>query len=72
MDKRPREWNKPYQSKEHGQCRYHFSIDEAALRPAGRMAELVKVLACHSSDNGSKDELCRSEDNVDDAIQRHG
>lgn len=71
MDKRPREGNKPYQGKEHGQCRYHLGIDEAALGPVGRMAELVKVLACHSSDNGSEDELCRSEDNVDDAIQRH-
>lgn len=71
MNKRPREWNEPYQRKEHGQCRYDFGIDEAALRPVGRMAVLVKVLACHSSDNGSEDELCRSEDNVDDAIQRH-
>jgi hypothetical protein len=35
------------------------------------MAVLVKVLACYSGHNGGEDELCRPEDNVDDAIQRH-
>lgn len=71
MHKRPREGNEPYQRNEDGQCRDDFGIDPAALRPVGRMAVLVKVLACDSSDNGGEDELCRSEDNVDDAIQRH-
>lgn len=71
MHKRPRKGNEPYQGKEHGQRCHYLGVDEAALRPVRRMAELVKVLARHSGDNGSEDELRRSEDDVDDAIERH-
>lgn len=71
VDKGPRKGNEPYQGKEHGQRRHHLGVDEAALGPVGRMAELVQVLARHAGDNGSEDELRGPEDNVDDAIDRH-
>jgi hypothetical protein len=29
------------------------------------------VLACHARDDGSEDELCSSQDDVDDAVERH-
>lgn len=71
VHKGPREGNEPYQRKEHGQSRHHLGVNETALRPGRCIAELVKVLARHTGDDGSKDELCGSQDDVDDAVERH-
>lgn len=71
MHKGPREGYEPYQRKEHGQGRHHLGVNETALRPRRCMAVLVKVLARHTGDDGSEDELCGPQDDVDDAIKRH-